>query len=216
MKKIICLFSLLSVTFSIISYEFELIRGIDMDPFLSIITTMRLKQFAQYPYLYNGNNEIEFPLVQSFVAMEDSALLLVYDNQQIAGILTAAAMVPYDTQFDGSLKSFRDNGLCPEEYYYIAEIIIKPEYREKGLSKILFKKIEEHAKKLGYRATSLLVESHESHPLKPKNYINLNNIWIKLGYQAISAYVLSSWDTFIEDGTSKEKEHRLDYWIKRI
>ena len=176
LKKILFLVSLLSVSLSAFSYTVELITGTAMDPFLPIITTMRLKQFSKYPYLYNSNFEIEFPLVKSFAAMQDSALVIVYDNQEIVGILTAAAMVPYDSQFNGSLDAFRKYGLDPETYYYIAEVIINHEYRQKGLCPLLFTEIEAYAKKQGYAACCLLVESHEIHPLKPKDYKKLEII----------------------------------------
>ena len=215
-KTILFLLCLHTIPLSVIAYRLELITGTHMSAYLPLITTMRLKQFAQYPYLYNSNFEIEFPLVKSFAAMQDSSLVIVYDNQEIAGILTAAAMVPYEAQFNGSLKTFRDNGLEPEDYYYIAEIIIKSEFRNHGFSRLLFTALENHAKQLGFKAACLLVETHESHPLKPIEYKNLKNLWVKLGYTSIPAYILFSWDTFIGNGLSEEREHRLDYWIKQL
>jgi len=144
----------------------------------------------------------------------ESAITVAYLDNNPVGFLVGTSFIKFDEHAQGSIQLFEQAGLVPYNYYYFSEIIVVPEHRGRGLSKKLAKALEQHASSLGYTRVCFVTESHEYHPLKPKDYRELNNLWDHLGCTKTDLSIPSTWQTIQEDGTVKEQVHHLTYWIK--
>lgn len=197
------------------SYEMQLFDGQEVNKFVSYLAEQRVTHFAPYPYLYVASLEDDLPYSRLFFQCKDSAIIIVYYNNQPIGCITGVSCGDIYEYYKDSITFF-DPHPNLSDYYYIGDVIILPEHRNKGLCRQLFTMLEEHAKKMGYTKICLISESHEQHPLKPSSYLEYEVLWKKLGYDRMHAFMQSSWVTLQVDGSCKNQEHTLEFWHKGL
>jgi ribosomal protein S18 acetylase RimI-like enzyme len=180
------------------------------------IAQSRINFYRGYPYLYEGNMEEERDYVKWFFSSPKSAVAFAYDGEKIIGFITGTPLVYFDEHFKGSADSFKKAELIPEDYYYLTDVIILPEYRGNGIAKKLCRMLEEYAKQLEFRAGCFVNERHEKHPLKPAEYTDLDDIFIRSGCIKLPISVIHNWKTIMVDGNNQDQDHTLVYWHKKF
>jgi ribosomal protein S18 acetylase RimI-like enzyme len=147
--------------------------------------------------------------------LPNSAVSVAYHNDKPVGFVSGTSFVDNGDHFTQSIELFEKNGLDPKKFYYI-EAIVMPEHRKKSLAHQLHDLIIEHAQSLGYESSCFVEESHENHPLKPADYQSRDDSYTKAGYTKTSMIMKFPWRTIQPDGSLKDQEHELRYWIKNL
>jgi GNAT superfamily N-acetyltransferase len=197
------------------SYKLQLFQGPEANKLAPLLAEYRVTYFAEYPNFYGASLEEELPYSNVFFQRPDSAIIIAYYNNQPIGLITGASCIGVDEGYKDSTSSF-DAHINLSDYYYIGDVIMLPEYRNKGVGRNLFAMIEEHARKRGYTKTCLISESYEEHPLKPAAYLEYDVVWKKFGYNRMHAFMNARWTTLQVDGSCKTQEHTLEYWYKNL
>jgi GNAT superfamily N-acetyltransferase len=196
-------------------YTVKVHSGHEWQSFMPFVVEQRISFFRDYPYLYEGNVDEENTYIGWFSKLPHSAIAVVYADKKPVGFITGTALKDFEEHFKGAVEVFKYAGLEPATYYYIAEVIVLPSHRGKNLASTrLFAAIEQYAQGLGYRDVCFVTESHDVHPLKPQNYRSLDPLWQKVGYTKSSLFLTFPWLTIQLEGSPKQQEHKLDFWLK--
>jgi GNAT superfamily N-acetyltransferase len=192
-------------------------NGSDIQSQVNDVATARIEGFRDYPYLYQGNLNYEKKYLSGYCQEPNALLICVYDNQYLAAVATS---IPLDSPSDivaGAPKLFRTFGEDPQEYYYFAEIIVRPEYRGAGIAKEIYKLRMHHAASLGLRGLCLAaVERSFDHPLRPKDYKLSQPVWQREGFIKTDMTFVYTWPTIQTDGTVSDQENIMRFWTKKL
>lgn len=195
----------------------EIFTGKDTSNFINLIAQLRIKHFREYPYLYEGNMELEKQYLQAYAADVRSIFVIAKVNDEITEVSTGIPLVSSSVLLKDAETIFRENGLEPNEYYYYGEVIILPEHR--GLE-ILVKMLAAQNKKVrewGYKyITGLTVIRGEKHPLKPDDYKSPDKLGHYFGYNKSGFTIKYSWPTIQKDGHVKNMSNALEFWLKKL
>lgn len=191
-------------------YTVTLIQGSATAELVPFMVEQSIQAFSGYPYLCKADRQEERILFEYLSSLNHRAVVVAYYKGEPVGFL---AGVPHRDYFSDSCL-LKQAGYYPDEWYYFSEVIIMPDHQKKGLLNRFFTLLEEFAVHKGYRAVSLLCESHLQHSLKPLSYKELGPMWSSLGYKPLPYFQVHTWETFQDDGTSLLQDHRLDYWVK--
>jgi ribosomal protein S18 acetylase RimI-like enzyme len=218
MKQIIILVMALMINLEMSSqvdtYTIKLLTGSELKAIESFFVDQRIALFRAYPYLYDGNRNEEESYFGWFSKLTHTAIAVAYQRDVPIGFVSGTSFVQFGEHFEGSVDLFERFGLKPHSYFYISEVLILPEHRGNNLTKRLFDVLEEHAQKRGFRSGCLVTESHDSHPLMPIGYKQLDYLWMRLGFAKSSLNTKHDWLTLQVDGTTLRQDHVLDYWLK--
>jgi GNAT superfamily N-acetyltransferase len=193
------------------AYIIKLLNQQEMQEIIPFCSETWRTMFSDYPYLYVGEPEEADGYFKWLCSSQDSAIVAAYLHGEPVGFISGTSFIAFSEHMKGSVALFAKNGHNPQEYFYFAEMIVLPEHRKNRLSYKLYKLLEEYAHELGYTRGCLVCENHESHPLKPKDYMELD--WTKGGYTPTELSILFPWKTRQTDGTVKMEDHKLAYWI---
>lgn len=216
-KKIflISLFSIGSLAALPDGYSIELFVK-DIAPYLPFVAEQRINAYREYPYLYAGKMEEEIAYLEWFSQLKHSAIVIAFYNDEPVGFITGTALTAFDQHYKGSIDLFKNAGLAFDSYYYLSDAIVVPEHRNKSLISSMAQLMEEHADILGYTSVCFVCESHESHPLKPVNHKSLDSLFKRNGYSKTGMVVTYHWQTRNVDGSIKEQNHAMNYWVKNL
>ena len=177
------------------------------------VANLRINVFSEYPYLYQGTMESEKLYLKHYLSQSNIILVLIkLDNQTIGAVLGS----PLEGMGEKYVTPFLNKGLCVNTIYYLGDIILKKEYRGKGLGGQLYAQFEAVLNDLGgYKNLTICeIATSEDDPLRPNTYFSLDNFWKKRGYEKRPDICLaSSWKKI---GDSKETDHKLVFSIKQI
>lgn len=217
-KKLLALLFLVAFN-STQPYTTRLVTGSEIEPFIPYIAQERLREYKSYPYLYDGKESEAYSLIEQFSKMPDSALVLLLedDGESIVGYATGVSFLAYDEHFINSIKAFDNKNINSADCYYVPdEGVISSEHRTKESSCLLFKRIEDHARSLGYKSICFVTESHAEHPLKPSDYRESDDLWKSLEYAPLQVALEFSWNTITENNNTELRTHTLEYWGKEL
>ena len=196
--------------------QYKLLKKEDLHHIQDFLVQQRIREFKEYPYLYQADIQEENQYAQWLVQLPDTALAVAYEYDQPVGFISGTAFKDFDTHFKGSIDTFKSKGLNPEDYFYLAEAIITPSYQKIKLCGQLYRILENHVRNLGYKAICFVTESHASHPLKPRGYDSLEDMYHYAGFQKSDISIKFNWLTIQERGEPKDEEHILVYWFKYL
>lgn len=192
---------------------YKTFKGEEIKTVFEDLANLRITVFRDYPYLYEGTLEYEKEYLQTYVKSEKSFLFTVFEGDKMVGATTC---IPLTDETEEVKKPFIEAGMDINTIFYFGESILLSQFRGLGIGNRFFEEREAHAQHFGtFKMTCFCaVERPENHPLKPENYVPLNNFWIKRGYQKeISLQSKFDW-LDINDSTSTLKS--MTYWTKNI
>jgi GNAT superfamily N-acetyltransferase len=170
--------------------------------YTKLIAEFRIKYFRAYPYLYAGVISIEEHYITGFAQDHQSLLAIITKEDVMVGISTA---LPLNSKADilGSAPIlFANNGHKIDQFYYISEVIIRPDYQGQGLAKQTIALQEIFAKKYGYSQFALAtVVRDEDDSRKPMGYLGSDLVWEKMGYKKSNMRIEYEWPTILENGS---------------
>ena len=113
-------------------------------------------------------------------------------------------------------KAFVDANYDVAKIFYCGESVLKKTHRGRGIYKHLFRAREAHAQSLGGFdiATFCCVQRPADHPLRPADYVPLNEIWNRFGYREHPELETSYDWKDIDKLESTPK--RMRFWLKAL
>lgn len=192
--------------------QFEVIRGAAIEPVREAVARLRIEVFREWPYLYEGTPRYEARYLQTYAECPQSAVVLARDGDAIVGASTALPLVHAEDEFQAP---FREQGLDPGRYLYLAESVLLPEYRGQGAGHRFFNEREAIARELGLPwATFCAVVRPPDHPLRPPDYCPLEGFWRKRGYAPVDGLVAEfPWPDRDQSAATYKP---LQFWARRI
>ncbi|MGM0670819.1 GNAT family N-acetyltransferase [Thioalkalivibrio sp.] len=192
--------------------EFRTVSGAGIVPYLEDVARLRIAVFSEWPYLYQGSAEYEARYLQDYVDCPDSTLVLALEGRRVVGASTALPLAAAEPEFQAP---FREHGLDPAAYYYLAESVLEPDYRGQGAGHRFFDEREAAARRLGFaHATFCAVVRPEDHPRRPARYRPLDAFWEKRGYHRAEGLVCHfPWPDI---GETQDSLKPLQFWWRRL
>ena len=180
--------------------------------YLPDLARLRLEVFRDFPYLYDGNMDYERAYLQTYVERPDSVLVIAFDGEAVIGASTALPM-KYETPH--IQQPFLDKQYDVSQVFYFGESVLKKAYRGHGIGVAFFQQREAYARQLGgFRYLTFCgVIRPDEHPLRPTNYVPLDNFWLNRGFQPTEMVCYMDWKDLNEPAESSKP---LRFWIKPL
>jgi len=189
--------------------DVEVLRGPAIERHLGALARLRIEVFAEWPYLYAGSLEYEERYLSEFARAEQAVLVLVRDGDEIVG---ASSALPLAEEHAELARPFLANGVRPDEWYYLAESVLRASYRGRGLGRRFFEGRENAGRQFGFgKYAFCAVERSPTDPRRPERSFDLEPFWQRQGYRKSELVARLSWR---EHDEATESEKPLSFWLK--
>ena len=191
----------------------ERLTGPAMMPALPSLARLRIAEFLDWPYLYNGSLEYEEVYLRNFAASEGAVIVTASNGDEIVGVSTGAPLLHHQSEFG---TPFAKAGYYVNRVFYFGESVLHPRFRGQGVGHRFFDEREAHARSLGgYTHTAFCaVVRPDDHPDKPANVRSLQPFWTGRGYAKIPGLVAHfSWP---DVGELKPSQKPMQFWVKEL
>jgi ribosomal protein S18 acetylase RimI-like enzyme len=193
--------------------KIEVIKGIETKKYIDAIAKLRMTNFRDYPYSYEGDMALEKKYLSMYQNSKDSFFIIAKDGDKVIGAITG---MPLHESADDCTEVYLEKNIPTIGIYYVGEIIVLNEYRDQGLGHKMWTEFEnqvralKHYKQLAIRE----LEAPEKDPNKPKNYIPIDDFLKDIGFVRHPEIV--SYSKWKEVGADKETKHALVNWLKTL
>ena len=176
------------------------------------LSRLRVTVFREFPYLYVGNADYEARYLQSYLNMPDSLVVLVRDGETAVG---ASSALPLQAEQAELKAPWKAAGIDISRVWYLAESVLLPRYRGRGLGVRFFEERERRGRELGYKVASFCaVERSAHHPRRPADHVPLDTFWGHRGYVRHPELVAQlPWQDLDE---SAESPKDMVFWTKAM
>lgn len=206
----------MAITFKILDAE-------TFPQYSEAIVNLRLTAFSQYPYLFaRRNKEMDEGYLAGYMTHPDGRMMIFCDEQDDVVAVCAGCPLTHDGGQSCSLTGqFIERLPWSEEKksqsYYVGDVIVKPEYQDARVLRKLVQYGERALAERGYRYVTFITADHpKNHPLRPKDYRDLNSKIDLLGYQKLEMPLSATYETFQPDGSFSMQENPLAFWVKDL
>ena len=177
------------------------------------LAALRIAVFREFPYLYDGSLEYEAAYLQIYPACADSLIVTVQDGAEIVG---ASSALPLAAETHELRFPFEQGGWDVQRVFYLAESVLLPTYRGRGLGHQFFDLREAHARKLGGYTHSAFcaVKRAADHPARASGPRSLEGFWRGRGYTPEGA--LNATLHWQEVGQDAQTPHEMGFWVKAL
>ena len=110
------------------------------------LAELRIAVFKEFPYLYDGSITYEAAYLQTYLECADSLIVTVQDGAEIVG---ASSALPLAFETPELRQPFETQGWDVGRVFYLAESVLLPNFRGRGLGHQFFDLREAHARRLG-------------------------------------------------------------------
>ena len=191
----------------------EVVQGAKATPYLEDLARLRIAVFRAFPYLYEGDLEYERVYLATYAASTDNVFVLAFDGAAVVGASTAMPMSQETPEFQAP---FLAQGWEVGRVFYYGESVLLPEYRGRGIGVRFFEEREAAARRAGRfdHACFSAVERPADHPLRPADYVPLDEFWIKRGY--VRHPELRAEFAWRDLGETEESKKPMVFWMKDL
>ena len=129
--------------------------------------------FREYPYLYEGTLDYERDYLETYWRSPGSRVVLLRDAGRAVGASTCLPLAHEGPEFQAPF-------VRPEDYFYLGESVLLPEYRGQRWGHLFFDLREARARELGgFRFTCFCAVEREPRA----GHRSLEPFWTGRGYQ---------------------------------
>lgn len=190
----------------------ETLSGPALAAHLDALARLRIEVFRDFPYLYDGDFEYEARYLRTYAESPGSMMVLVFDGDAVVG---ASTCIPLQHETEEIRRPFEQQGQDVRRVFYLGESVLRRAYRGRGIGVRFFEEREAAAREFGYPVCCFCaVARPEDHPLKPEDYVPLDNFWRNRGYEKRPELVSQFGWTDI--GEQDETAKPMIYWMKRL
>jgi GNAT superfamily N-acetyltransferase len=193
--------------------QIKICRGRAVMPHLLALAQLRIKVFADWPYLYQGDLDYEQNYLRTYAQSHDSVFVLAHVEQQLVGCATA---IPLRDETENCQRPFLEQGIAPGSIFYFGESVLIPEYRGLGVGHAFFDHREAAARDLEgitHCAFCAVVRTADD-PRRPANARSLEEFWCTRGYQP--SETLCALFRWREIGAAEETEKPMQFWLRKL
>lgn len=193
--------------------RFERRYGPAIGDWLEAIADLRMQVFREWPYLYEGDIQTERDYLHIYLNSRRAFALVVFDGEKLVGLTTAMPLTDEDQRIQ---QPFHASGFDAARVFYFPEAILLPDYRGRGIYRRFFQEREDYARSFGTYDWAALctVERPLDHPRRPRNYLPLDPIWQRFGFDK-RADLTTSFD-WLDVGDAQETNKPLVFWVKSL
>lgn len=176
------------------------------------LARLRIEVFRDFPYLYDGDLDYERRYLATYLEGEGATIVGAHDGDRLIGAATASPLANHFEEFG---RPFAERGLDISSIFYFGESVLEKPYRGRGIGVRFFTEREAAAIAGGFgQAAFCAVIRAPDHPMRPANYVPLDDFWRRRGYRPVEGMVASfSWRD-IGDGAETAK--RMQFWMKEL
>lgn len=189
------------------------LSGATIETAIPALARLRIAVFKEFPYLYEGSLEYEAAYLQTYLECAESLIVAVQDGAEIVG---ASSALPLASETPELRQPFEMQGWDVGRVFYLAESVLLPAYRGRGLGHQFFNLREAHARKLGGFTHSAFcaVKRAVDHPARASGPRSLETFWRGRGYAPDNA--LSATLHWQEIGQITQTPHEMGFWVKTL
>jgi len=190
----------------------QILSGHDVTVHLDALATLRLDIFREFPYLYDGTRDSELRYLQVYAQAADACVLTATNGGRVVGAATGIPLMHEQQELREPFAAFP---YPLGSIYYVGELLLYPEYRNRGLGMQLLSNLENQIRSLGsFRyLTCATVVRLDDHPHRPANYLPIERFLKRTGFTSLPE-VTTTFAWRETDGVSRE--HLMQFWIKAL
>ncbi|GAB4517326.1 MAG: GNAT family acetyltransferase [Roseibium sp.] len=188
------------------------LTGMDLENALDDLAGLRISVFRSWPYLYDGTREYEARYLSRYARTEGAVIVGAFDGEKLVGAATGAPLGDELASFRAPLEA---QGHDLSKIFYLAESVLDPAYRGRGIGHRFFDEREAHARSLGFtEAMFCAVIRPQDHPLRPEDYAPLDPFWRKRGYEKLDGVIVTF--PWLDVGDGRETEKPMQVWHRKL
>ena len=191
--------------------QIKIVHGKAVTPHIADLARLRTDVFRAFPYLYEGSEDYEATYLATYAQSPESLFVLALDGERIVGASTGVPMTDAAEVFQ---VPFVKAGMDPAKVFYFGESVLLSGYRGRGLGVRFFEEREAYARRLGRFdwCAFCAVERPRDHPLRPADYVPLDEFWANRGYKhRADLRTMLAWQDI---GEEDEAEKPMSFWLK--
>lgn len=194
------------------SVTIRAVRGADVSSALDSLAGLRIRVFAEFPYLYDGNFEYERRYLATYAASQTSLFVLAEHDGHVVGASTA---IGAEDEGDEVRSVFVTAGIDPATVLYCGESVLDPGWRGQGIGVRFFEERERHARTLGRTWMAFCaVDRAADDPRRPASYTPLDTFWQRRGF--VRHPELRTEFVWREHGEAVESPKTLTFWLRDL
>lgn len=189
----------------------RVLRGDAIAPHLDALAALRIEVFHDWPYLYDGDPRYERRYLAAY-AEPGAVVVGAFHRGAMVGAATAAPMEDHASEFGAAAAAL---GRPPEAVWYLAESVLLPTWRGRGLGHRFFDLREAAGCEAGRAVAAFCaVRRPADHPMRPAGARDLAPFWRARGYAPVpGGEVRFAWRDL---GRAAETEKALDLWARPL
>jgi len=188
------------------------LQGDDIDTVLDALADLRIAVFRDWPYLYDGDRDYARRYLAAFAASPRALVVGAFDGERLVGAATA---LPLADEHEEMRRPFDARGDDVDRFFYLAESVLLPAYRGRGLGHRFFDERERAAREGGFvDAVFCAVVRADDDQRRPSAERRLEPFWRKRGYAPLEGVRCRfAWR---DVGDADETEKTLQFWGRRV
>jgi GNAT superfamily N-acetyltransferase len=187
--------------------------GPEIQPFLPTIARLCTVIFREWPHLYDGDGRYDPDHLQALAASSRSAVIMAFDGELPVG---AATCLPLEDAAASYQAPFFARAWPVDRFFYLAEAVLLPEYRGRGIGAAFLAQRETHIRAVSTCdfACFCAIERPDNHPARPSSWVPLDALWRRHGYSPVPGFHSTMrWKEF---GRSDESNLTMQVWVKPL
>lgn len=197
--------------------DIKVYKGQEIKPHINKLAELRVKEFYNFPYLYVGTIEEDALHSAEYAENDDSLLIIAFADDNVVGLYSGT---PFNSPMS-FLQAWKIEALRQgrelEGYYYLGELIVEKEWRNKGIGAQIIKRLFDEIKKMGYEKVGGVTSIRPSdHPLRPENYEDTDEVWPKFGLFKTNVTLTVNYPTRQSDGSVIDETNFMALWVKGL
>lgn len=174
------------------------LRGAAIGDVLDAVADLRIRVFRDWPYLYDGDRDYERRYLAAFASSPRALLVGAFADEH-----------------EEMREPFEARGDDVASIFYLAESVLLPEFRGRGLGHRFFDQRERVAREGGFTtAVFCAVVRAANDPRRPRDERPLEPFWRKRGYAPLEGVVCCF--PWRDVGDKDETEKTLQFWGRRL
>ncbi|MBX3251141.1 MAG: GNAT family N-acetyltransferase [Myxococcales bacterium] len=186
--------------------------GDEVRALLPALAELRVRIFADYPYLYEGDEASEREYLKVYAESEGAIVVVAEDDGAIVGASTG---LPLAHEPETLRAPFVAAGLDVGSIFYGGESVLSPSHRGQRIYGRFLAAREGHARDHGFSTlTFCAVQRPADHPARPPGYVPLDAVWQHFGY--VPRPDLRATMRWRDHGEPEETEKPMTFWTKAL
>ena len=184
------------------------LQGRAVDEVVEPLAALRIAVFRDWPYLYDGDADYERRYLARFAASPRALVVGAFDGARLVGAATALPLADEHEEFKAPFAARGDE---VGAVFYLAESVLLPAYRGRGIGHGFFDHREAAAREGGFtRAVFCAVVRAADDRRRPADARALEPFWRGRGYVPLEGVVCRfAWRDL---GDSEETAKPLQFW----